>query len=193
MIRRTMAALFCMLLVSITTHAQVSMGIRGGINAYQMSLDKSLFDVKNRMGFCVGPTIKAGSLIGLEGSVMFDINDAEINGEPVYIKNLIVPVSARINAGIGPMASIFLSAGPQLAFNIGETDFKLTDTSQYKLDKSVFSFNIGGGVRISKLEVSAQYNIECGNTADIISVNDAAQKIAHSKASFWRISAAIYF
>lgn len=193
MIRRSCAILFTMLFVSVVAQAQVAVGIRGGISAYKMTLDKSLFDVKNRMGFCVGPTVKFGSLIGFDGSLLLDFNDAEVNGEPVYMKNLLVPVNVRINAGVGPVANIFLSAGPQLAFNIGETDFKLTDTSKYSIDKSTFSFNFGGGVRLSKLEVSANYNVECGRTADILSVGDAANKIAHSRAAYWRITAAMYF
>ena len=193
MTKRMTILTITLMLVTVTVQAQVSVGIRGGVSAYQMTLDKSLFDVKNRMGFCVGPTIKVGALIGVEGSVMLDVNDAEINGDPVYIKNVIVPVNVRINAGIGPMASIFLSAGPQLAFNIGETDFRLADTNQYSVDKSAFSVNFGGGVRISRLEVMANYNIECGRTADIVSLEDVKEKVSHSNAKYWRITAAIYF
>ena len=53
------------------------------------------------------------------------------------------------------------------------------DTSEYRLKKSSFSVNVGGGfVLIDNLEIGVTYNIALGKTADITwgGVKDAYDK-----------------
>ena len=107
--------------------------------------------------------------------------------------------SNRSGFFIGPAVRVGfpVPAGPQFGFNVGDTDFTLKngvthDTSEYRLKKSSFSVNVGGGfVLIDNLEIGVTYNIALGKTADITwgGVKDAYD----TKNNAWQIHAAYYF
>ena len=97
------------------------------------------------------------------------------------------------------MANIFLFAGPQFSFNVGDKDVELDGTKgTWNLKNSNFSVNVGAGVTILKhLQLSANYNIACGKTGDAAwdQVTEALSKEKKSRGRFnaWQIGLAYYF
>ena len=87
--------------------------------------------------------------------------------------------------GLGSTLGIYVAAGPQFGFNIGNsyTDF-------WNLEKNNTSFNIGAGVKlISHLQLGINYNFALSNAAEI-KIND---DVIGVKRNAWQISAAYIF
>lgn len=189
------------IVVAQPAQAQVNIGLRGGLNISNMSLNKDVFDVSNRAGFFIGPSLKLGfGSIGADISALYDQREAKVSDETIKQKNIVIPVNVRFNMGLGA-ASVFLAAGPQFGFNIGDKEFKWKKENvenTFQLKKSNFSVNVGGGVHFGKLDVGVTYNIAVGKTADVDaegawSTTKDAIKNFDAKNNAWQVFAAIYF
>lgn len=193
--------LLAAIVVAQPAQAQVNIGLRGGLNISNMSLNKDVFDVSNRAGFFLGPSLKLGfGSIGADISALYDQREAKVNDETIKQKNIVIPVNVRFNMGLGA-ASVFLAAGPQFGFNIGDKEFKWKKENvenTFQLKKSNFSVNVGGGVHFGKLDVGVTYNIAVGKTADVDAegawnTTKDAIKNFDAKNNAWQVFAAIYF
>lgn len=196
--------------------AQVQFGIKGGLNVTSMSLDKDkLLDTENQAGFFIGPTVKFTLPIvglGIDASALYDQREAkaklkgDINGNEVETSSKLktqainIPINVRYGVGLGSVANVFLFAGPQFGFNVGDKNQSLLkDAAEWKLKSSNFSVNVGLGFTVlSHLQVSANYNIACGKTGDV-TVSDAANTALqdvlgkNGKANAWQVGLAYYF
>ena len=193
--------LLAAIVVAQPAQAQVNIGLRGGLNISNMSLNKGVFDVSNRAGFFIGPSLKLGfASIGADISALYDQREAKVSDETIKQKNIVIPVNVRFNIGLGA-ASVFLAAGPQFGFNIGDKEFKWKKENvenTFQLKKSNFSVNVGGGVHFGKLDVGVTYNIAVGKTADVDAegawnTTKDAIKNFDAKNNAWQVFAAIYF
>ena len=193
--------LLAAIVVAQPAQAQVNIGLRGGLNISNMSLNKDVFDVSNRAGFFIGPSLKLGfGSIGADISALYDQREAKVSDETIKQKNIVIPVNVRFNMGLGA-ASVFLAAGPQFGFNIGDKEFKWNKENvenTFQLKKSNFSVNVGGGVHFGKLDVGVTYNIAVGKTADVDAegawnTTKDAIKNFDAKNNAWQVFAAIYF
>ena len=187
----------------------INFGVKGGMNNNEMKFDKSVFDSENRFGFFIGPTLKVAlplGGLGVDIAALYDQRESKINNETIKQKSILVPVNARLNLGIGSSAGVYVAAGPQFGFNIGDDEYswKSLDESKanaentFQLKKSNFSVNLGAGFYVSKhLEIGFTYNIAMGKTADATFKDavDTAIKPTEddAKAKYWTISAAYYF
>lgn len=160
-------------------NAQVKFGLKGGLNVTNMSFSKDVFDASNKTGFFVGPMVKITlPVVGLsfDAAALYDQKEADVKyqgadnsyfKENVKQKSLNIPVNVRYGWGLSSVANIFLFAGPQWGINVGDKNFKWDTGSSYSLKKSNFSVNVGAGVTLlSHVQLSANYNIACGKTAD---------------------------
>lgn len=201
------------LLTSAPFQAQgLKFGLKAGYNITNMDLDKvsgwsSAYEMgkSNKNGWYVGPTLKLSlpGGLGFDGSVFYDQRKSEINGESIKMKSVYVPINVRYNIGLGGVAGIYFAAGPQIGFNVGDTDIDLnyldeTKTAvkdKFQLKKSTFGINLGAGVNVlSHLEVGVVYCIPLGNTADI--KGDVAGNIKDKydvKSNTLQVSAAYFF
>ena len=202
-----------MLLVMIVTmtaannaSAQIKFGLKGGVNVTDMSLNSSVFDASNRTGFFVGPTIKVQlPLVGLgiDASALYDQREAKIKvgntttKETLRSQSINVPINLRYGWGLSSMANIFLFAGPQFGFNVGDKDQKITESSTWSVKNSNFSLNFGAGVTLlSHLQLTANYNVVCGKTSDATiteGIEQLTNKEVRSRANAWQIALAYYF
>lgn len=202
-----------MLLVMIVTmtaannaSAQIKFGLKGGVNVTDMSLNSSVFDASNRTGFFVGPTIKVQlPLVGLgiDASALYDQREAKIKVGDATTKETLrsqainIPINLRYGWGLSSMANIFLFAGPQFGFNVGDKDQKITESSTWSVKNSNFSLNFGAGVTLlSHLQLTANYNVVCGKTSDATITEGFEQltnKEVRSRANAWQIALAYYF
>ena len=206
----SLASLSIGLLISTSASAQdVKFGIKGGLNVTDMRLSTDLFSETNRMGGFIGPTVKFTLPIvglGVDVSALYDFREAKLKDpskqeKAVKQQQIAIPVNFRYSVGLGSMASAFLSAGPQWGINIGEKDFKWNRRSSYSLKKSNFSINAGLGVTFMKhFEVSANYNIAVGKTAEVKAletIGNAAEQLigvkTKSRNNSWQVAVAYYF
>ena len=200
-----------MLFATSSAQAQVKFGLKGGLNVTNMSLNSEVFDADNQTGFFIGPTVKFTLPIvglGIDASALYDQRDAKVkvedDGSSVEskIKNqsINIPINLRYGVGLGSTASLFLFAGPQFGFNVGDKNQSLyKDVAQWRLESSTFSVNVGlGAMLLSHLQISANYNIACGKTGETTvseALGTTAQEVfsKRGRANAWQIGLAYYF
>ena len=194
----TLVIMVCLLL-AVPAQAQVKFGLKGGLNLTDMSFSVDDVDVSNRAGFFIGPTAKFTLPIvglGLDASVLYDQREAKLKGTDDKIKQqaINIPINLRYDIGLGSLAAVYLAAGPQFGFNIGDKHQTLVeDVSEWKLNDSNFSVNVGLGVMLlGHLQVGANYNIVCGKTGEV-TVIDGVEEAFRGRSNTWQISAAYYF
>lgn len=195
------------MLTAAPSQAQVKFGLKGGLNVTDMSLSSEVLNESNKTGFFVGPTVKFTLPIvglGIDASALYDQRDAKLKGEDdsenISLRSINIPINVRYTFGMSSLAAIYLAAGPQFGYNIGEKNvFSYVDdegAEGFSLKKSNFSVNVGAGITLmSKLEIGATYNIACGKTGEFNAI-DAAGKQIFSKGTrmnSWQVSAAYYF
>lgn len=181
----------------------VKFGVKGGLNNTEMKFDESVFDAENRFGWFAGPVVRIDLPItglGVDIAGLYDQRETKVNDEKIQQKSILVPINARLNLGLGDAAGIYVAAGPQFGFNVGDDEFKWKDKDNYErtfqLKKSSFSVNLGAGLYLSDhFEVGFTYNIAMGKTADA-TFKDAIKTATtndDTKAKAWTISACYYF
>ena len=211
-----MKKFYVMMLMAVAfampSKAQVSFGVKGGLNFTNMSFDKGSVDdiLKNKAGFFVGPTVKFQLPVvglGIDGAVLYDQREGDIevsipggtSSEKLKSQSIQIPINMRFEIGLGETANVFIFAGPQVGFNIGDKTTDLfNDVAEWRLKTSNFSANVGVGFTIiSHLQVSANYNIALGTTGEV-DFKSAVDKTwdtvkGDAKANSWQIALAYYF
>lgn len=182
--------------------AQLKFGVKGGLNITDMSLSSDVFETSNRTGFFIGPTVKFTLPIvglGIDASALYDQRESELtnaDNEVTKIKQqaINIPINLRYDIGFGSLAAVYLAAGPQFGFNVGDKNQTLfDDVADWKLNSSNFSVNVGAGVMLlSHLQVGANYNIVCGKTGKITYL-DGVESAFRGRSNSWQISMAYYF
>ena len=198
------------MLFASNANAQIKFGLKGGLNVTSMSFSEEVFDASNKTGFFVGPMVKVTvPIVGLsfDAAALYDQKEADVKyagteGElsKVNVKqqSINIPVNVRYGFGLSSLANIFLFAGPQWGINVGDKNFKWNESSSYSLKKSNFSVNVGAGVTLlNHLQVSANYNIACGKSADasLSKALDAAANAGKDKShnNSWQIALGYWF
>ena len=192
------------LLATITVaQAQVKFGVKGGLNLTNMKFDNSVVDKSNQTGFFIGPTLNFTLPVvglGIDASALYDQRSAEVNDEKIKQQSIQIPINLRYGFGLGNTASIYIFAGPQFGFNVGDKKTNLVDEAlDWRMKDSSLSANVGLGLMLlNHLQVSANYNIAMGTTGefDILKdVPDAAWKqvTGKTKANAWQLSVAYFF
>ena len=198
------------MMFATSANAQVKFGLKGGLNVTSMSFSEDVFDASNKTGFFVGPMVKVTvPIVGLsfdaaalydqkEADVKYTGTDGELGKTTVRQKSINIPVNVRYGFGLSSLANAFLFAGPQWGINVGDKNFKWNETSSYSLKKSNFSVNVGAGVTLlSHLQISANYNIARGKSADA-SLVKAAEALTNagkdkSRNNSWQIALGYWF
>lgn len=191
------------LLTAAPSQAQVKFGLKGGLNVTDMSLSSEVLNESNKTGFFVGPTVKFTLPIvglGIDASALYDQRDAKLKGEDgsenISLRSINIPINVRYTFGMSSLAAIYLAAGPQFGYNIGDKNiFSDEDGNGFSLKKSNFSVNVGAGITLmSKFEIGATYNIACGKTGELNLIDAAGKQLSEStRMNSWQVSAAYYF
>lgn len=193
----TTIVLMAAMLVAIPTKAGINFGIKGGYNITNFSFSEDVIAKDNQQGFFIGPSLKIGIPvlpIGFEIAALYDQRDAKLEGEKISQKSINIPINVRYELGLGDMAGIYVAAGPQFGFNIGDKKFSFSNANDYEMKDSNLSLNLGAGIRlVSHLEIGFNYNIALGKTGEFNEVDGAKNLVGNGKANAWQISAAYYF
>lgn len=201
-------------LVALPAQAQVKFGIMGGLNITNMTFNSSVVEnaMSNQAGFFVGPTVKFTLPIvglGVDASALYDQRSAKESesGETFKSQSIQVPINVRYGIGLGSLVNVFVFAGPQFGFAIGDKTKTLKaaqeDVAQWTLKSSNLSANIGlGATLFSHLQAKVNYNIALGKTGEMDyskAVQQVGQQatnalgITEAKANSWQISVAYIF
>lgn len=195
---------------ALPAKAQFGYGLRGGLNLTSMSFSSSDLNSSNRAGFFVGPTVKFTVPIigvGVDVSALYDQRSSVLNDKTVTEKNVFVPINVRYQYGLGSLASVFVKAGPQFGWNVGDKTYEFNSKTvsnlkqQFTLKNSNMSLNIGVGATVFKhLELGLTYNIVLGKTGEV-SYFDAVTAVGgevlskkeNIRTNAWQLNLAYYF
>lgn len=183
--RIALAAIMALALVAvIPAQAQLRLGIKGGANLVSNELsdlkDATLSQLTNTnsyTGFFVGPKLEIGLPISgfdIEAALLYSQKGMTLADKDTYkMQSLVLPVNLRWGLGLGNLARVFVAAGPELAYNMGETlEFVKNrgdeGIASYTISRSALNANVGVGAQLfGHLQASINYSIPCGNTADV--------------------------
>ncbi|MBQ8462505.1 MAG: outer membrane beta-barrel protein [Prevotella sp.] len=185
----------------------IKVGLRGGVDVTSMDFNSSVLDKSNRTGFFVGPTLHIGTplpFLSVDASVLYDQRTLKVADESLTQKTVLIPGNVRAGIHLLGMVGAFVSAGPQLAYNVGSASFYWEDLEGYRnhftLQDTKLSLNLGGGVQVgSHLEAAFYYNIQLGKTADFTwdtlntQLADQTMHRAKSATNVWSISLTYLF
>ncbi len=197
------------LMVAAPAQAQLKFGLTGGLNFTNMSYSENALEdaASNKTGFFVGPTASFTLPIvglGIDASALYDQRSSEYDTgsgskETIKTQTIQVPVNVRYGIGLGSMASVFVFAGPQFGFNIGDKSKSLVEgASEWTMKSSNLSANIGiGAMALSHLQVKLNYNIALGKTGEVEMLDAATGAVksvlGDAKANAWQLSIAYLF
>ena len=195
--------LFFVTMTNLACFSQVKLGVKGGLNMTDINSSTIHNYEKNNNGFFFGPTAKIALPLGfgIDGSLLYDQRSAKrkskdlIPGPGFYTtikqQQIVVPVNLRYGAELSKLFAVYIFAGPQFGFNVGDKSIT-TDYEDWDFKTAQLSVNIGAGATIfNHLQVSANYNLACSKAADL-TINDN-QKIGNGKMNAWQISLGYFF
>jgi len=191
------------MMVAAPAQAQVKFGVMGGLNFTKMSFSGDVEDnASNKAGFFIGPTASFTLPIvglGIDASALYDQRSAKSDGETIKTQSIQIPLNLRYGFGLGSLASVFVFAGPQFGFNIGDKSKTLVEgAAEWTAKSSNLSANIGiGALALNHLQVKLNYNIALGKTGEVEALDAATGAVksvlGKGKASAWQLSVAYLF
>lgn len=188
-----MAIMVMALFVAVPAQAQFSWGIKGGVNMVSNNLSElsgivqdkgQIMNKDNYTGFFIGPKAELRVPIlgfGIEAAALYSQKGMSVGDNETFKQNSFqIPLSIKYSFGLGNVANVFIAAGPEFGFNVGETTKVFNnvqfddvtgvtagDVSAYVLEKSTLSINIGlGATLLNHLQVALNYNMPWGNTGE---------------------------
>lgn len=188
-----MAIMVMALFVVVPAQAQFSWGIKGGVNLVSNDLsnlsgivqDKAqIMNKDNYTGFFIGPKAELRVPIlgfGIEAAALYSQKGMSVGDNETFKQNSFqIPLNIKYSFGLGNVANVFIAAGPEFGFNVGETTKVFNnvqfddvtgvtagDVSAYVLEKSTLSINIGlGATLLNHLQVALNYNMPWGKTGE---------------------------
>ena len=203
----------CALAMITDVSAQIRYGVKGGVNLSSVTnsfgrVNSDPYSINNRIGFFFGPTVLIATPVKeleFDASLLFDQRGAEIETPDVKgglsyettttQQQIAIPVNIRFNLLSGNRAKLFVFAGPQLGINIGKKEYEL-DYGDMLLNSASLSINAGLGLFLGHhIQVSANYNMICGKSAEywINRQWDFATDIGKSRFNAWQFSIGYYF
>lgn len=181
------------LLVAAPARAQLfKFGVVTGMNLSKLSIkgDKGavsnalnqVLDSENRAGWYVGPKIWINTPlgIGVDGALQYSQRRLDTPAGSDTYRSLEIPVNLRYNIGLGSIASVYVSTGPQFGFNVGGMDGEdwlntavggLTGNGSAVFKKSNMNttWNVGAGIKLlGHLELGVGYNFGIGNVGKTV-------------------------
>ncbi len=176
--KKIIFALTLLLAAAWSTPAQAfgfDWGVTGGLNLTKLNFDgktKDYFKSDNQAGWFIGAKAHVSLALGfgLDGALLYSQQkyNTDYNGwsESKTSRSIAIPLNARYSIGLGSIASVYLSTGPQFDFNLGDKDWY---DGTFKQSNMTTSWNVGAGVKLlSRLEIGLGYNFGIGDVGETI-------------------------
>ena len=194
--KKNLLIVMLMALLAIPANAQFRWGLEAGLNFNSLSISNITSNTKT--GFFVGPKVQfgiAGTGLSFDGSAQYWQNYAEVeNTSSKSLPYIVIPVNIKYAFGLGSVAAIYISTGPQWNWYVGS---KYTYDNGIELEPktSSMNWNVGLGVhRINHLHSCVTDSIGLGNN---ISFNElSAGKVIDNisgKSNVWQVRFAYMF
>ena len=189
-----LCAMAC-LLAAAPVQAQLRWGIKVGTNLNRLSLKSGSQNLKveNMAGFFAGPMVDWTLLggFGVDGSLLYSQKGAKVDGDKKRQHAIEIPLNLKYSIGLGDMASVFATAGPDFLFNL-KSDRIWDDVKRKNAEVGI---NVGLGVKlINHLQIAANYNIPLTKSVDErLTVAGVAGDVISGKNKTWQISVAYLF
>lgn len=182
--------------MAMPAQAQLHFGVKGGLNLSKVSFSKNDFKGDNKTGFFIGPMAEFTLPIvgiGIDAAALYSQTEMKVEGmQPgVKLKTFEVPVNLKWSFGLGSMLGLYVAAGPQFGFNVGNKNIQ-----SFELKKSNTSFNVGAGVKLIRhIQLGVNYNFALGHTGvleETLYGTDRGE-ISKMKNNNWQVSVAYLF
>ncbi len=180
-------------LAGSAAQAKLKFGIRAGANMTKANLDGSvsdLFKSSTRPGYFVGPTLElsTGFLgLGFDIAALYEnkrlnLDNAAGESDSQSLHYIDIPLNLRWTLSLGKIG-VYAATGPQIAWNVGGKLMQFLQENNYDINKSTFSWNVGGGINLGKhFRLGYTYNIAIGQTAELKNiVNTALTTVENAK------------
>ena len=150
-------------------------GITGGYNLTKLKLKggtNQLYESDNRSGWFIGAKANIGLAMGfgLDGALIYSQN--KLNMKDDYAdqdvsrnrtnRTMEIPLNLKYSIGLGSVANIYATTGPQFDFNLNDNNWNITSesyTGTFNREKMSTSWNVGAGVKLlSHLDLGIVYN-----------------------------------
>lgn len=174
----------CIVMLSATLFAQLSVGLRGGVNIAKQTYDADGFDISpdNIIGLTLAGIIELGltenlaiqpELAFVQKGFKFEFED--ISGEKttskLRINHIDVPVLVKYKFG-GETIGAYLAAGPTFGYAITGSSEEDGDKTKFE-DEDWEGYNrfelggsLGGGLKFGKLFLDLRYLLSFSNLTD---------------------------
>lgn len=183
------------LLVALPSSAQLSFGLRAGVNAVNNDItavsQETITSKDNYTGYFAGPMVEFQIPLigaGIDLAVLYSQKGMTMPDKEVMKEQAIaVPLYLKYTLGLGNFLGIFAQAGAQLNYNIGDMNYfyeekiessttpgeVLSQIQEYSLNKTIWSANIGAGIKLlNHLQASINYNIPITKSGAYTLYND---------------------
>jgi hypothetical protein len=180
-----------MTLIIVPVNAQVSFGVKGGVNISSVHFSNELVSSDNITGFNIGPMVEimvpyVG--VGVDAAILYSQKGmADLTTD--YID---VPVNFKWKFGL-PVIKGYFAAGPYVGFKVdGDKIWKVPGKISAELETKSFAagVNIGLGAELLRhLQVGFNYGLGLTNNYSGAIGNESFE----GKHRGWTISAAILF
>ena len=201
--RITLITLIALCMSSLSLHAGIRVGVKGGVNLANAVINPEVFQTENFTGFQVGPIIEISGLtgFGIDAAVLYSQNGLKFKNFPTEskISTLDVPVNLKLKFSLVDMAGFYVTAGPYVSFAVDEqTSYKTIETDF--IDKHFGTgLNFGAGFELLRhLQVGVNYQLALNNdysndspVTDLIGSSSLPEFKAKSR--IWSITAAYFF
>lgn len=199
-----MAMVAVALLLATPAQAQFSWGIKGGVNLGNNDLSvladkKSAFNMGNYTGFFIGPKAEVRIPLlgfGVEAAALYAQKGMELaDGKSFKQNSFQIPLNLKYSLGLGNIANVFIAAGPEFGFNVGETQMWVSTLEFYEgaempakgavqgyvAEKSTLSINVGiGATVLNHFQVAINYNMPWGKTGEFVYIEASEIENAES-------------
>ncbi len=192
--KRSIGLIFIVFLFSaFSASAQISFGVKGGVNISRVHFSTDVINSDNLTGFQIGPMAEFTVPllgIGMDAAILYSQKGLEYKSESYKTDYLDVPVNLKWKFGL-PIVKGFFTAGPYASFRIGGDKIWNVINNQLKAKSFGVGLNVGAGVEVVKhLQVGLNYDL--GLTNNYGSTSESTESIS-GKNRGWSITAAILF
>lgn len=160
----------CMALITVSAHAQIRFGVKGGVNISKVHFNEDLIKGSNVTGFHIGPMVEVMTPytgLGMDVAILYSQKGMEYNGpvksESFNADYLDIPLNLKWKFGL-PIVKGYINAGPYFAFRIaGDKVWEVPSTVRTDVKAKNFNtgLNIGAGVEVIKhLQVGFNYGFD---------------------------------
>lgn len=186
----------CALLFSVLPlSAQITFGVKGGVNISKVHLNKDVINPDNVTGFQIGPMAEFTVPllgIGMDAALLYSQKGLEYESESYKSDYLDIPVNLKWKFGL-PVVKGYFTAGPYASFRIGGDkvwDIPGDVVGKFKSKNFGAGLNFGAGVELVK-HLQVGFNYDLGLTDNYGGVDELSD--VKGKSRGWSITAAVLF